>query len=414
MKNFPHQINQLPRLTRGVGVFLELAESGADIDDDGIVGDALAKAKVYTFRSPGSQTIADLLESEHRKPKGSQGTRTCARELRRFFTLLGFIQQTSTGEWQVSSSAKALLAFSQNKLNASANDIWRQALLALELADEGGVSHPYQILLRLVFEMPGLPKPYSGLCLEARNDSDGEFTRIRGVAARPGPVRTMDALAGKHMAKNSIKILPPIAEQLGDLLNAGNRLYISAQVHDAVASDETAIISSEAVQKLFRRQYTPRPRDGGGARREQGVAEQSIRVYDPDRVGARYNAHEDCLDRLSKVVPEHVNQLQAVYDLLLVGPAAAVLVEAKTIKNDERRQVRMAVGQLFYYEHFDVAPVYPNKRILRVLLTDSMVSEDLQRFLTKHEIGAVWIPTSGLVGGTEMGLANLREIDVRC
>jgi hypothetical protein len=89
MKNFPHQINQISRLTKALSVFNDLIQGGANIQDDGVVGDAFAKAGVYTFREQQNRTVEDLLAEEHRKDIGSQGTRTCARELRRFFSLLG-------------------------------------------------------------------------------------------------------------------------------------------------------------------------------------------------------------------------------------------------------------------------------------------------------------------------------------
>jgi hypothetical protein len=413
MKNFPHQINQLPKLTRALGVFIRLGESGRAVSDDGVVGDALAQAEVYTFRKPGNKTIDKLLTIEHRKPIASQGTRACARDLRRFFILLGFIRQTHNETWEASVSAKALLALDQETQISNAHDIWRQALLALELTDTGGTSHPYQILLRLVVAVPGLPKPYSGLCLEARNDGDVEFDRIRQIATHTSPSDTMNALAGEHRVKNSVKILPSIAEQLGDIRDEGNRLFISDRVADVLATDDETEVTEEAVQKLVRRPYTPRLRVAEGQRREQGVIKPVMRSYDPDRLGARYNAHEDCLDRLSTLFPAEVHRLQATYDLLLVIPATVLLVEAKTIRADARRQVRAALGQLFYYEYFDVAPIHPDKEIRRLVLTDSELTEDLQKFLTKHQIGVVWIPGGGKVGGSDLGLTHLRKMGVK-
>jgi hypothetical protein len=410
MKNFPHQINQLPRLTRALGVFIRLVESQGALSDDGVVGDALAKAGVYTFRTPGNKTVDELLAAEHRKSTASQGTRACARDLRRFFILLGFIRQTHDEIWEASSPAKALWGLEQEVLPSNAHDIWRQALLDLELADSSGSSHPYRILLRLVVAIPGLPKPYSGLCLEARNDSEAEFDRIRQIATRASPSDTMNALAGEHMARNSIKILPSIAEQLGDIRDDGNRLFISDRVADAFATYDETEATEEAVQRLVRRPYAPRRRVAEGQRREPGVIKPATRSYDPDLLGARYNAHEDCLDRLSNLVPVEVDRLQAIYDLLLVIPATVLLVEAKTIRADARRQVRAALGQLLYYEHFDVAPLYPDTEILRLVLTDSELAEDLQKFLTKHQIGVVWMPGQGKVGGSQLGLAHLRKM----
>jgi len=410
MKNLPHQINQLPRLTRAVGVFARLIGANRDVNDDGLVGHALARAEVYTFRTPGNRTIDQLLQQEHGKSPDTQGTRTCARELRRFFTLLGFIRQRKSGPWEISASGASLLALNRGDQRLAANDIWRQALLGMELTDASGSSHPYQILLRLVAVMPGLAKPYSGLCLEARSDSNADFDRIRRIALRPNPSATMNALVGTHMVKNSIKILPSIAEQLGDIQDRGGRLFISEQVGDVLAIDNEPEASKQAIQKLVRRPYAPRRREPGGQRRQQGATRRGTRFYDPDRIGARFNAHEDCLDLLSKLFPAEVERLQAVYDLLLVIPTTVMLVEAKTIRNDARRQVRVALGQIFYYEYFDVAPLHPDKEILRLVLTDEQISTDLQKFLTKHQIGVVWILKDETLGGSELGLTHLRNL----
>jgi len=107
--------------------------------------------------------------------------------------------------------------------------------------------------------------------------------------------------------------------------------------------------------------------------------------------------------------PANLERLQAIYDLLLVTPNMALIVEAKTIRNDARRQIRAALGQLFYYEHFDIAPLHPDKQILRLALTDCELGPDMQSFLTKHQIGLVWILESGKIGGTELGLDYLRK-----
>lgn len=59
MKNFPHQINQLPRLTNALGVYVRLIEKKHDVDDDEVAGDALARAGVYTFGNPRTETIGE-------------------------------------------------------------------------------------------------------------------------------------------------------------------------------------------------------------------------------------------------------------------------------------------------------------------------------------------------------------------
>src|SRR5205807_1608359 len=131
-------------------------------------------------------------------------------------------------------SARTLLSLTKPADQPQMHELWRRSLLDLALEDDSGTSHPYRILLRLVANLPGMPKPYSGLCLEAEDDRAAEFARIMAIASRPNPIKTMDKLAGEHMARNSIKILPSLAEQLGDIVDVSGRLTISSRVADVL------------------------------------------------------------------------------------------------------------------------------------------------------------------------------------
>jgi hypothetical protein len=413
VKNFPHQINQLQRLTDGLRVFARLIDRDESVDDDGVIGDALARSGVYTFRNAGGRSIETLLASEHSKPRGSQGTRTCARDLRRFFGLLGFIGRDENGAWHVSGEARELLRLTRLVDERRVHELWRAALLELSLTDERGTSHPYRILLRIVAALPGVAKPYSGLCLEARNDSDSEFRRILRIASRPNATTTMDELVGAHMARDSIKILPSLAEQLGDIVNDHGRLTTSSRVADTLLQSPQGEGINEAVRNLTRRQFIPRRRRVGGPRRGARRGRSIFRRYDPDLIGERFDAHEDCLDRFSEEFPEAMDKLHAIYDLLIVrGVRGVLLVEAKTIRADERLQVRLALGQLYFYEHFEIRPLYPDAEILKLLLADAPISEDLCEFLTRCEVGVVWMGPDGVAGGTELGLRQLEQFGV--
>ncbi len=135
MKNFPHQINQLSRLNAGVRVFVDLVDADENVSDDGVVGDALARSTVYTFRAPGERTIEQLLAEEHVKPAASQGTRAAARDLRRFSALLAFVNRSEAGAWIVSDSARTLLALHPPADQTRIRELWREALLDIALAD---------------------------------------------------------------------------------------------------------------------------------------------------------------------------------------------------------------------------------------------------------------------------------------
>jgi hypothetical protein len=413
MKNFPHQINQLPRLNAALRVVVDLIDAGQNVDDDGVLGDALAESGAYTFRNAGSRSIAQLLAAEHQKPIGSQGTRAAARDLRRFFGLLQFIDRNAAGQCIAAGSARTLLGLNPSADFARVREIWREALLDLALVDhENNTSHPYRILLRLAAEVPNLPKPYSGLSLEAVDDSEKEFARVKQIARRANPNDTMTAIAGEHMARNSVKILPSLALQLGDLVETDSALNVSPTVADALIDPGRARQRSRVIKNLVRRPFAPRERSGK-RRRKPTKSGVTLRRYDPDLVGERFNDHEDCLDRFSKLFPSSISKLEGRYDLLLASEKIAMLVEAKTIRGDEDLQARLAVGQLEYYEYFEVEPFYPNHELKLLLLSDSELDQRLMTFLTELDIGVIWVPSDGPFGGSDLGLCHLEQFGIR-
>ena len=123
-------------------VFVDLIDAGTNVDDDGTVGDALARSGVYSFRRATNQGIEQLLISEHRKSTGSQGTKAAARDLRRFFRLLGFIGRDDQGAWSVGKSARTLLQLDSVADAPRLQELWREALIDIALEDEDGTSHP--------------------------------------------------------------------------------------------------------------------------------------------------------------------------------------------------------------------------------------------------------------------------------
>ncbi len=164
MKNFPHQVNRIDRFTRGLAVFSALAENNADLRDDGVTGDALARAGAYRFRGhTDSENVEELLAAEHAKSPSDQGTRTMARELRRTFEGLDLLSPLA-GALRPTSDALRLLELDSNPTAPEAHAIWRRAFHDLAITDLDGTSHPYEIMLRLVGERPGVSKEPFGAC----------------------------------------------------------------------------------------------------------------------------------------------------------------------------------------------------------------------------------------------------------
>jgi hypothetical protein len=407
VKNFPHQVNKLERFAGGLGVFQELIEAESDVTDDGIVGDALARAGVYTFRDEyDPANIEELLEEEHAKPASNQGTRTMARELRRTFSLLGLLRVGSDG-LELSGEARALITFEHEPLSQEARAIWRAAFRDLELVDESGTSHPYEVMLRLAGERPGVSTALLGLALEATNDSEEEFARLLDLVDLDIDEPAWDRLGiSVHQRRNSVKILPAVARQLGDIEVVDNCGYLRLQDPTAPRAEHGR---RQRRSVRSRRRHYDRARNRG---QRPSVTESTVRTYDPDLLAARYAAHEETLSAFDALIPDGYARWEGDYDLLVVKEADLLLVEVKTIRLDAHTQVRAALAQLLYYEHFDIRPEWSDATIHRLLVLDSPIDDELVNFLGGHDIGVLWQLLAGTWEATPRARAQLSNFGV--
>ncbi len=222
MKNFPHQFNDLSKLFNALLEAQTLIMTGIPLTDDNF-GEQLTKAGIYTYRNK-TLTIDQYLKSEKEKPASNRGYLTVSRDIRRFFELLNFITVSDN-------KFASLTQFGHDILNTVdeniRKDLWKNALLNLSLPDqEGNVSHPYRILLKLVNTLPGIETSKLMLALEAEDDSEREFNRILDFAQNYPIDRIISAIGtSESMADNAVKILPGIGEQLGHIKRKGNSTF---------------------------------------------------------------------------------------------------------------------------------------------------------------------------------------------
>ncbi len=417
MKNFPHQINRIDRLTAGLGVFAQLQEAGSSLADDGIVGQALAVQGVYSFRDKNTP-LAQLLELERDKPESSQGTRTCARDLRRLFVLLGLLERPADADWRLTTRAADLLAVHED--TERRNEILRQALGELELRDEAGnVSHPYRILLRLVEERPGISGEFLGLCLEAEDDSEQEFMRLLELADSDDWEEVCQAIeVSSHQARNAIKILPALARQLGDIIQS-ERGYI----REGQAAPQAPPADRPGAGARVRAR--PRPisaaeiGNAGTSEKERDDPTSTIPL-DPSAIQAAKEMTRARTIRHDRILHEFADALELAgyelfvgrFDCLGVGSELSVLCEVKTLDgtpDDELVQVRASFGQLHYYERFDI-PIGVNRSTLKkVAIFESSISTEHQAFLEEPDCIVLW-KEGDTFTGTARGLALLRSL----
>ncbi|MBI3233560.1 MAG: hypothetical protein HYZ42_05895, partial [Bacteroidetes bacterium] len=182
-----------------LSVVEQIIDKGLRLTDENF-GEQLTRAEIYTYRNK-TLSIDEFLENEKDKPPSNRGYLTVARDIRRFFELLNFIE--------VSEDKSAVMSdFADDLLNAESGDarkkLWKISMLQLKLEGKSGrLSHPYKILLSLVNQYPGIETAKLMLALEAEDDSTGELERI--IQLIPLPINEIIQAIGttESMAANA-------------------------------------------------------------------------------------------------------------------------------------------------------------------------------------------------------------------
>lgn len=417
MKNFPHQFNQIDRLVDALRVFARIAAEEQDLGNDTTVGRALAQDGVYRFRDK-SVSLAENLEREAGKPRQSRGTETCARDLRRLFGYLGLLSDDGS---RLSERGQELADAADD---TARDEILRNALREMALADDddGRVSHPYRLLLRLVEARPGIPGELLGLCLEADDDSQEEFDRLLSIIDEEYVTWTdvyQSLGISDHMARNSIKVLPPIARQLGDIVVdefGGHHLGDDVQGEPAPAN----------VHEFTRthQQRHPRPVTSDEIarwKRSDTDPDEAPPPSDPAAVASAIEVRADRTDRHNRLVREFAQELELAgldlmefpFDCLGLYEGISILCEMKSLDGspeDERTRVRTCLAQLLYYEQFDLPVAINRATMKKAAVFEGPISTAHQAFLELHDCVVIWRTPTGGFTGTANGLALMRSI----
>jgi hypothetical protein len=390
VKNFPHQINDLEKLTAALGVAEALIGAGANYYDGAgaTLGDALAHAGIYGFRDK-TLTVLQALQIEGQKPLGDQGSRTAGRDIRHFFELAQLIVPGPA----LTQLAKDILAGSGNL--PLRNALWREAMLAVELGAAGHKSHPYRILLRLTADRPGLEIRKLMLALEADNDGPGEYQRILNLADMPFDQARAAINASIASARNAVKILPGIAEQVGDVKRAGGYVYPVSYLgvsEDSLMEQETppdySMSHPAAPTALDPANIAPIPNfaTAGAVNVDLAAAIElrSRRIIEHQKTVTSLAQHFASFGYATYANP---------YDCLAHrDQIGGILAEVKTLdgsKADERRQSEKALGQLRGYAYYSVQPQLKTPK-LREVAAYSAPPSDSVPFMAANDVYSAW------------------------
>lgn len=388
MKNFPHQFNDLTKLYNALAVVRQLVRDQMPLTDDNF-GRQLTISGIYTYRNR-ELSIEEFLASEQQKPAANRGYLTVARDIRRFFELLGFITVFPDRNVRLSPAANQLLRTASADIR---KELWKNSLLQLGLeGTDGEVSHPYRILLKIVNTFPGIDTPKLMLALEAENDSEEEFERISNLAQRTIEQIIADIGTTPAMAANAVKILPGIAEQLGDIERRSNRTYPIGQL--VITEDE--ITTEEQPERRPRADF--RETNAGEIARDPNlniITSVTVDYSEAIRIRQRRLAEHQEIVRLLATINENYGfrLYEGKFDCLAIKNDTALLFEVKTIlasASDEEKQTVKGVGQLKYYKYSIVHRQMGYTDIKEVIVFSSRPATGIIEFCSAENISVIW------------------------
>lgn len=413
MKNFPHQYSDLVKLRATLQTEQDLQDRGLDSTDDAVLGYELAHRRVYRFRGLDydgdgetvDRRVAERIETERTKPPGTQGARTAAREMRRTLLFLGWLDANGAG---LTAAGSALLRTREG--SGEERILLQQAIGSIAVADrDGRVSHPVQVLLRLVEAVPLDSRNGMEVALEAVDDSVGEFQRVAAIAAMPEQQRIAalkDAGWTDPQLANAVKILPALAIQAelmaigGDgrfvLTEAGRRTIGRAVITTGLAQPAARQRTQGPAARAATMTATRDPRQVGRSHQLSGEDLRVLTAAEQAAAAALVYERTERHQALVRAVAARCGSAGffedlAAFDLLvdLDSGGPLVLIEVKTVVGDAVAQVRAAVGQLLYYEYFSVGPAFPGRDVHKLVVADAAIPQELGGFLEQTGIGLV-------------------------
>lgn len=388
MKNFPHQFNDLTKLFDALGVISQFASENIALTDENF-GRQLTRNGIYTYRDK-TLSIEEFLLSEQEKPVANRGYLTVSRDIRRFFELMGFITVYADKTVRLSPAANQLLRTDDENTKIS---LWKNSLLQLGLeGTDGEVSHPYRILLKIVNTFPGIETTKLLLALEAENDSEEEFERISNLSQLTILEIIEETGTSSSMAANAVKILPGIAEQLGDIKRISHRAYPFGQL--VVTEDE--ITTEEQIPRQGRVNFRETNSENIARNPNLNIINSvSIDLSEAIRIRQRRLAEHQEIVRLLALINERLGfQLfEGKFDCLATRDNKALLYEVKTIlpsSSDEEKQTVKGVGQLKYYKYSIVQIEMGFTDIKELIVFSNKPEIGIIEFCSSENILVIW------------------------
>ena len=401
MKGFPNQVANIDKLTIAYWSLVQRLEAGSSVDDDAY-GEALLRDQVISYR--GGETIATYLVRMRERVPSGQSHRTAARGVKEFFARAGLIDESIT---DASSQGRALLESWDRGDQSEVVECWRAIARDIQAFDaDRHTSHPYRLLLRLLAVRPGTPRALCAVVFEAQDDSKEEFNRIIQLRDLGDQGTIMEEIGvTKANWDNAKKILPSIAEQVGDVVRGKDGLYLLTSDVAAEALGDSPLAQAsppptrEVTVETIAQMKSPDDSDEGPGVGDVGsVGLVSLAEAIAKRADRSYR-HNMLVQSFVRAVPGLTKLWEGTFDcLLLVNDEFMALGEVKTLDGtpfDELHQVRLAVGQLLYYESFSIPAeaqqtTESGHSMAKLAIFESQPSDAHVQWMRSIGIHAIW------------------------
>lgn len=394
MKNIPHQFVQIDKFYRALVTVKDLIEDEIPLRDENL-GERLLRNQVIFPNTP-DQTIEEYLAEQSEKTPANRGYYTAGRETRKFFELLGLLTVADDKSGYLSPFAILLLSTESENIRFT---LWRDSLLRMGVeGNDGEISHPYRILLKLVQDNPGLETRKLMLALDAENDSIEEYQRVLKLSNSTFEEIIEELNLTIHKARNAVKILPSLAEQLGDIERRGNNAYPVGQI--IVTEDEISTeIPPDATnpEGVPYSQYRPVTSDTIAVDPIfNTISTVSIDYTESIRIRQqRLAEHQEIVRQLGLFCEERAFELyEGKFDCLSTLEETALVFEIKTIlssMSDQEKQTIKGVGQLKYYTFSIVNRQMNYENTKEFLVYSQKPQVSLIEFCTAENIKVVWL-----------------------
>jgi hypothetical protein len=393
MKGFPNQIADLSKLAAGIHALVRLVDAGENARDDGVFGEALVRAGVAgTGHTP--MPVEDYIRQQRTKVPSNQSFRTTARGLRELYRYLGFIDDSGL-QVEVTDLGRLAADYAGRPMDAVQLYFWRRAILSMTLEAGGEISHPYQVLRRLIEQKPGIPRAKCALALEARNDSAEELARIVALADLPEEEIRRRIGVTQSNWDNAKKVLPAFAQQLGDVSWSGELFTLVDRTAATRAARTSRKVTSATIAQA-----------GTADRPEEFELPPEV---DPAALAEAIRLRLDRLRRHNLIVKELGERLEQAgaqlnedpFDILAEIEPRSILTEVKTLDGteaDERNRVREALSQLLYYEAFSITHIVGDAPVHKVACFEHPISDAHRDWLNRSGIAVIWKDNGGFAG----------------